>query len=207
MTNQKQDFEWLIHDGSAQSAPMFDPDQRSARPITMPVPGPLTIGAKRNALCKCRSKERSLRTSTTTTSYGPRYIEGMLSFMTDLNVDFVKLFGFFLYLCARKKSSHIGTSREISPQHYRLHPGRLPLSYAAPYRRRGRCSSGATAFPMYFIGGFGKKFAFPRTKDSQRHGEDQIFADVAVAKFRSAGKQDFARSCLHVIHSKNASFT
>ena len=30
----------------------------------------------------------------------------------------------------------------------------------------------------------------------QNHGEDQVFADKVVAKYRSAGKQDFARSCL-----------
>jgi hypothetical protein len=59
--------------------------------------------------------------------------------------------------------------------------------------------------------GYGFSFVFRRTVweafhfPDQDHGEDQQFADAVVAKFKSAGKQDFDRSCLHIIHTSNTS--
>ena len=51
--------------------------------------------------------------------YGPRYIEGMVSLMTDLNVDFVKLFGFFLYHRTHDVFAYWDLEREF-PVHWRL---------------------------------------------------------------------------------------
>ena len=40
----------------------------------------------------------------------------------------------------------------------------------------------------------------------ENHGEDQTFANTAVAHFTAAGKQDRDYSCVHVIHASNTSF-
>jgi glycosyltransferase involved in cell wall biosynthesis len=44
------DFEWLVHDGSAQRTAMFD-DINDTRVRYIHESTPMTIGAKRNALC------------------------------------------------------------------------------------------------------------------------------------------------------------
>lgn len=192
-----QDFEWLVHDGSSKRAQIFDTinDQRV---FYMHVPGTMTLGAKRNALC-ATARGEIIVFFDDDDFYGPRYIEGMLSFMTELNVDFVKLFGFFLYHRRRHIFAYWNLERRF-PFQYCLHPNPAqPLSVV-------KCRESVTApwaygFSYVFNRYVWEKIGFP----DQAKGEDRVFADAAVAKFKSAGKQDFACSCLHIIHTSNAS--
>jgi glycosyltransferase involved in cell wall biosynthesis len=197
----EQDFERLVHDGSGKPTPLFD-QINDKRVRYMPVPGRMTIGAKRNALCNA-AKGEIIAHLDDDDFYGPRYIEGMLSFMTDLNVDFVKLFGFFLYRRSQKILAYWDLERDF-PQHYRLHPVD-PLSITV--YRGGVAARWGYGFSYVFRRRVWEEIHFPEDEEHGWHGEDQIFADAAVAKFRSAGKQDFGCSCLHVIHNKNISFT
>jgi glycosyltransferase involved in cell wall biosynthesis len=192
-----QDFEWLVHDGSSERAPIFDGinDQRISY---MHVPEPMTIGAKRNALCAA-AKGEIIAHFDDDDFYGRRYIERMVSFMDDLNVDFVKLFGFFLYHRTRSTFAYWDLERDF-PWHFRFTPD--PAEPITLVQRRGGVSAlWGYGFSYVFYRHVWEAIQFP----DQSHGEDQVFADNAVAKFKSAGKQDFACSCLHIIHTANIS--
>jgi glycosyltransferase involved in cell wall biosynthesis len=131
-----QDFEWLVHDGSPERAQMFDGihDQRVRY---MPLPGEMSIGVKRNHLCDVARGE-IIAHFDDDDFYGPRYIERMLSFMEDLHVDFVKLFGFFLYHRTRREFAYWNLEKDF-PQHYLLGPN------PAQHRTLARYRGGATA--------------------------------------------------------------
>lgn len=192
-----QDFEWLVHDGSAKRAPMFDAID-DPRISYMHVPGPMTIGAKRNALCAAAKGEIIVHFDDDD-FYGRHYVERMASFMTDVNVDFVKLFGFFLYHRPRRIFAYWDLEKDF-PRHFLLHPGSghpcIPVKYHRP-----AAAQWGYGFSYVFYRHIWEAIRFP----DQGHGEDQIFADKAVAKFKTAGKQDFACSCLHIIHTSNLS--
>jgi glycosyltransferase involved in cell wall biosynthesis len=192
-----QDFEWLVHDGSPERVQIFDAinDQRISYTH---VPEPMTIGAKRNALCAA-AKGEIIAHFDDDDFYGPRYIERMVSFMEDLNVDFVKLFGFFLYHRMRNEFAYWDLERDF-PLHFCLHTSpEQPLTLVK--RRGGVSAPWGYGFSYVFYRHVWDAIHFP----DQNHGEDQVFADNAVAKFKSAGKQDFACSCLHIIHTTNTS--
>jgi hypothetical protein len=161
-------------------------------------PGPMTIGAKRNELCKA-AMGQIIAHFDDDDYYGPRYIEGMLSFMTDLHVAFVKLFGFFLYHRTHEAFAYWDLERDF-PQHFCLHPTVSPYITRRLSNVNDRWGYG---FSYVFYRHVWEKLPFP----DRNHGEDQVFADAVVAHFKSAGKQDFACSCVHVIHTNNSSST
>jgi|SRR5580700_603647 glycosyltransferase involved in cell wall biosynthesis len=191
-----QDIEWLIHDGSSQPASMFDPIN-DPRVRYMHVPEAMTIGAKRNDLCRAANGEIIVHFDDDD-FYGPHYIQGMISYMTAQNASFVKLFGFFLYQQTHKAFAYWDLERAF-PIHFHVAPDRQP--YLVPNN----------AHHMSDKWGFGFSFVFHRTVweavqfPDQNHGEDQKFADAVVARFKSDGKQDFDRTCLHIIHTSNTS--
>jgi glycosyltransferase involved in cell wall biosynthesis len=196
-TQSVEDIEWLVLDGSQQRASMFDAID-DPRVYYKHAPEPLTIGTKRNALCDA-AKGEIIAHFDDDDFYGPRYIEDMVSFMTDVKVDFVKLFGFFLYHRAHDVFAYWDLERDF-PKHYRLDP-HSPLTLVN--YRSGVSARWGFGFSYVFHRRVWEKVGFP----DQNHGEDQIFADTAVAHFKSAGKQDFAYSCLHVIHTTNISIS
>jgi GT2 family glycosyltransferase len=130
--------------------------------------------------------------------YGPRYIEQMVSFMDDLNADFVKLFGFFLYDRTREIFAYWDLERDF-PLHFLLSPIQQEFGWFLNNDSR----SGKW--------GYGFSYAFRRTVweavnfPDRDHGEDQEFANAVIKSFKPAGMQDFGRSCLHIIHTGNSS--
>jgi glycosyltransferase involved in cell wall biosynthesis len=189
------DIEWLVHDGSPDPAPMFDQIQ-DQRISYVHAPGEMSIGAKRNALCDVARSE-IIAHFDDDDFYAPHYLEGMLSSMNEQKVDFIKLFGFFLY--CRGHNVFAYWDLEIGfPIHFRLHPTEPPT--LIPYRG-GVSARWGYGFSYVFYRQVWEAIHFP----DQYHGEDQVFADNAVANFKSGGKQDCDRSCLHVIHSGNTS--
>jgi len=164
---------------------IIDPERRLSR-------------AKRNALCDA-AKGEIIAHFDDDDFYGPRYIESMVSLMTELNVDFVKLFGFFLYHRMYDVFAYWDLERDF-PMHWRLEPRAYPVPQVNNGGMSGRWGYG---FSYVFHRRVWEQVRFP----NQDHDEDQIFADDVVASFRSAGKQDFARSCLHVIHTTNHSIS
>jgi glycosyltransferase involved in cell wall biosynthesis len=119
-TQSFQDIEWLIHDGSANPL-MFDALD-DPRVHYNHVPGPMMIGTKRNALCRAAQGE-IIAHFDDDDYYAPKYIERMLSFMTDLNVEFVKLFGFFVYRRTKLPIFAYYNLETDFPVHYLLQPG------------------------------------------------------------------------------------
>jgi glycosyltransferase involved in cell wall biosynthesis len=192
-----QDIEWRVHDGSPQRASMFDAIN-DPRVFYTHEPKQMTIGAKRNALCEA-AKGEIIAHFDDDDFYAPRYIEGMVSSMTDLNADFVKLFGFFLYHQTHDVFGYWDLERDF-PVHWRLHPNE-PLS---PTRRRGGVlARWGYGFSYVFIGKFGRKCAPPiEIMEKIKSSRTRV-----IARFKSAGKQDFAGSCLHVIHTTNSSIS
>jgi glycosyltransferase involved in cell wall biosynthesis len=90
-----KDIEWLIFDDDSPQPASFE-WTRDPLVSYRHEAGRKTIGEKRNDLCAAAKGEIIVHFDDDD-YYGPRYIEGMVSFMTEKNADFVKLFGFFLY--------------------------------------------------------------------------------------------------------------
>jgi glycosyltransferase involved in cell wall biosynthesis len=193
-----QDFEWLVHDGSPGRAAMFDVIA-DPRVRYMHVPELLmTIGAKRNALCDAGAGE-IIAHFDDDDFYSPRYIEEMISFLTDQHLDFAKLFGFFLYQRTHKTFAYWDLERDF-PMHFYLAPNAPYYPLLNNGHMSGRWGYG---FSYLFRRRVWEKVRFP----DQDHGEDQIFADEAVNRFRSGGKQDRSCLCLHILHATNMSIT
>jgi glycosyltransferase involved in cell wall biosynthesis len=190
-----QDFEWLVHDSSQRPAELFT-EFEDARVTYIHASQAITVGAKRNYLCDM-AKGDVIAQFDDDDFYSPRYIENMMKLMHDKNADFVKLFGFFLYQPKHNVLAYWDLERDF-PLHFRL-----PLV--------------DQPFPILNIGGIPDKWGYGfsyvyRRKvwqaiqfPDRNFQEDQVFADQAIKKFNSAGAQDFARSCLHIIHANNTS--
>ena len=193
-----QDIEWLIHDGSQQTA-TFDwikpPHVRYLH-----APGDMSIGVKRNALCDV-AKGEIIAHFDDDDYYGQEYIKDMLSLLTDKNVDFVKLFGFFLYQPAHDVFAYWDLVSDL-PWHWLLAGNEKPRK-----ERNNRHMSGAWGYGFSYVyrRQVWREVPFP----DRGHGEDQDFADKV---HRKAGKYDYAPdengfnrgSCAHVIHATNA---
>ena len=193
-TQSFQDIEWLIHDGSPQPAPAIN----DSRVRYMHVPQPMTIGAKRNDLCRAAHGEIIVHFDDDD-FYAPHYIQNMLSFMTDQNADFVKLFGFFLYHRAHNVLAYWDLESDF-PLHFLLAPNEQPRPVPNNGHMSGKLGYG---FSYVFRLAVWEATQFP----DRNHGEDQPFAEAAVANFQSAGKQDTDRTCLHIIHTNNTAIT
>jgi glycosyltransferase involved in cell wall biosynthesis len=191
-----KDFEWLIHDGSQQPA-TFDWINNAHVTYTH-APEPLMIGAKRNALCGT-ARGNIIAHFDDDDFYGPKYLEGMLSFMDANKLDFVKLFGFFLYQRTHNVFAYWDLERDF-PLHYRLAPNMPPRPQVNNGGISGKWGYG---FSYVFHRRVWEEVHFP----NQNHGEDQIFVDAVDARFKAGGKQDADRSCIHVIHTTNSSIT
>jgi glycosyltransferase involved in cell wall biosynthesis len=198
-TQSVQDFEWLVHDGTSVRTTMFDAIN-DPRVAYMHAPKPMTIGAKRNALCDA-AKSEIIAHFDDDDFYGPRYVENMVSFMTKEKANFVKLFGFFLYQRTPKAFAYWDLERDF-PVHFRLAPIAQPLAQQNNGHMSGKWGYG---FSYVFHRKVWEAVHFP----DQNHGEDQVFADTVVANgnFKSTGKQDFERSCFHIIHARNTAIT
>jgi len=157
------------------------------------------IGTKRNALCTAARGE-IIAHFDDDDFYAPYYIERMVSLMTDLNVDFVKLFSFFLYHRKSNTLAYLDLERDF-PLCFLLHAQEANVPVVAG-RRGDLATPWGYGFSYVYSRRVWQEFNFP----DQNHGEDQVFADKVVAKYRSAGKQDFARSSLHVLHDTNISW-
>jgi glycosyltransferase involved in cell wall biosynthesis len=190
-----QDFEWLVQDGSSRPAQMFD-TINDKRIRYMHVPEPMTIGAKRNALCEAANGS-IIAQFDDDDYYAPLYIERMLSLMTACSADFVKLFGYFLFHRANDTFAYWDLERDF-PLHYVLEPNAA--------LRVQQYHGGADA-----RWGYGFSYVFHRRVweavrfQDRNHGEDQQFANTVVAQFKSAGMQDLNCLCVHVIHTGNTS--
>jgi glycosyltransferase involved in cell wall biosynthesis len=187
------DIEWLIHDSSQQPAPPFAQD---ARVKYIHAHQPMSIGAKRNALCKIAQGEIIVHFDDDD-FYSSHYIRDMVTLMTDQKADFVKLFGFFLYHKLSDVLAYWDLDKAF-PQHFRLQPNTAP----APEK-----------YDLHMTGlwGYGFSYVFRRTvweanKFPEINGfEDLPFAEKARDNFKTAGKCDFNYTCLHVIHTNNSS--
>jgi len=192
-----QDIEWLVHDGSAQPASSLtaigDPRIKYTH-----APQAMTIGAKRNELCRAAQGEVIVHFDDDD-FYGSQYVARMLSFMTDRNADFVKLFGFFLHHRPRNLLAYWDLETDF-PMHFLLAPNHPPQAVRNNGQMSGKWGYG---FSYVFSRRVWEAIQFP----DRNHGEDQPFADAAVTTFKSAGMQDFDRLCLHVIHTSNAAIT
>jgi glycosyltransferase involved in cell wall biosynthesis len=203
-----QDIEWLVHDGSEQAAEF---DWLSHPQIRyLHGPGEMTIGAKRNVLCAAAQGE-IIAHFDDDDYYAPQYIENMLSLMTERNVDFVKLFGFFLYQRTHEVFAYWDLVRDF-PWHWRLEPNVPPWKERNNGHMSGRWGYGFSYVYRRQLWEACQFIEQPRFPGDRGFGEDQIFAD-AVPNCRKAGKQDYsthendfiAGSCIHVIHASNMS--
>ncbi len=194
-TQSVEDFEWLVHDGSARPARMFEAIG-DARVRYMHDPKQMTIGAKRNALCEA-AKGNIIVQFDDDDHYAPHYIERMLFFMNERGVDFVKLFGFFLYCRGNKTLAYWDLEYDL-PVHFVLSPN-APLN-AGRYVGGGDAQWGY-GFSYVFCRRVWETIPFP----DRNHGEDHEFASAVVKRFKSAGMQDQDRLCVHVIHAGNSS--
>jgi glycosyltransferase involved in cell wall biosynthesis len=192
-----EDFEWLVLDGSPDRATFFDTIS-DPRVSYRHAPAPMSIGERRNALCRAANGE-IIAQFDDDDFYARHYIEGMLSLMEEKRADFVKLFGFFLYHRQHEVFAYWDLALAF-PLHYRLHPSEeIQL---VPYSDGGRDARWGYGFSYVFHRRVWETERFL----NQNHGEDQKFADAAVARFNCAGKQDRDYSCVHVIHTSNTSF-
>jgi glycosyltransferase involved in cell wall biosynthesis len=190
-----QDFEWLVQDGSSRPAPMFD-TINDKRVRYMHVPEPMTIGAKRNALCEAANGSIIVQFDDDD-YYAPLYIERMLSLMTACSADFVKLFGYFLYHRANDAFAYWDLEHDF-PLHYVLEPN---ATLGVEQYRSGADARWGYGFSYVF---YRRVWEAVRFAD-RNHGEDQQFANMVVARFKSAGMRDLNGLCVHVIHSGNTS--
>jgi glycosyltransferase involved in cell wall biosynthesis len=203
-----RDVEWLIRD-SSQRAATFDWIGRHVR--YQHAPDEMTIGAKRNVLCAAAQGETIVHFDDDD-YYGPQYIQNMLLLMTDKKVDFVKLFGFFLYQRDHDVFAYWDLESDL-PWHWLLQPN-APASKA----RNNSHMSGPWGYGFSYVyrREVWRANHFPEVPhipgDRRGFGEDKIFAD-AVPEDRKAGKQDYTPhendfipgSCIHVVHTNNMS--
>lgn len=192
-----EDFEWLVHDGSAQPARMFD-TIKDGRVRYMHAPALMTIGARRNALCEAAKGEIIVQFDDDD-HYAPLYVERMTYFMTQSNADFVKLFGFFLLHRASDTFAYWDLEHPF-PLHFILSPNAEVK--VQPYKIIDSSRWGY-GFSYVFYRRVWEAIRFP----DRNHGEDQEFADSVVTRFQSAGMQDMVHLCVHVIHARNTSLS
>jgi hypothetical protein len=164
----------------------------------MHMPQPMTIGAKRNYLCSVAQGEIIVHFDDDD-FYAPHYIRDAVSFMTNRNASFVKLFGFFLYHRTHDVFAYWDLERDF-PLHYILAPNQRP--YVAP-NNGGMSGVWGYGFSYVFYRKVWEATQFP----DRNHGEDQAFAEAAIGDFQCAGMQDFSRTCLHIIHANNTAIT
>lgn len=193
------DFEWLVHDGTATRATMFA-EIDDPRVLYRHVPGEMTIGAKRNALCEASEGDVIVHFDDDD-FYAPSYISEMLSFMAEQEADFVKLFGFFLYHRANNVLAYLNLESDF-PLCFQLRGSDtdVPIACAS---RPDRLRPWGYGFCYVYSRKAWEDFAF----DDRDWGEDHVFADKVIAKYKSAGRQDLTYSCLHVLHGTNISWT
>lgn len=193
-----QDIEWLIHDGSAQhSAFLKGVAKKDKRVRYMHNDKPMSLGEKRNTLIR-EAKGRYIVHMDDDDYYAPGYIEAMLTLLTNDDADIVKLYGFFLY---HERTGMYGYWDLVHP--FPLHhllDGRRDDIPMAP-KSRGRNEEWGYGFSYVYDRKVWEAHPFP----DQNHGEDQVFADAAIAKFNHAGMQDNDFLVVHVLHAANAS--
>jgi glycosyltransferase involved in cell wall biosynthesis len=191
-----RDFEWLVHDGSSQSAESMFKSFNDPRVHYVHEPKQMRIGARRNALCEA-AKGDIIAQFDDDDYYAPQYIKRMLSFMNERDADFVELFGFFLYCRGSDTFAYWDLEYDL-PIHFRLMPN-APLD-VYQYRGGGDAQWGY-GFSYVFYRRVWEAIPFP----DRDHGEDHEFASAVIKRFKSAGMQDRDHLCVHVLHTNNAS--
>jgi glycosyltransferase involved in cell wall biosynthesis len=191
-----QDFEWLIHDGSAQPSHTIQAIT-DCRIRYFHDPKPMKIGAKRNALCQAAVGDTIIHFDDDD-YYAPGYVEAMLTLLSNENVDIVKLYGFFLYHQRTRQYAYWDLEHGF-PLHAILHP-HLSQVYWGPKQVNPNDHWGY-GFSYVYKRAVWLAQPFP----DHDHGEDKIFTDAAIANFKHAGMQDRQFLMVHVIHDSNSS--
>ncbi len=161
------------------------------------------MGEKRNELCR-RAKGKIIAMLDDDDYYAPHYLTQMLSVMKEREVDFVKLYGFFLYYVEGGVFAYWDmTSRIIPPPDPRSAPAfksvQLPVSEALGF-----------GFTYVFKKKVWDAVNFPEwhpgmLEEEKNWNEDGKFITEAIKQFELAGIQDTGCSCIHTIHAANSS--
>ncbi len=192
------EVEWLIHDSSARpSATLTRLQEQESSVRYFHDPKPMTIGAKRNALCQAAAGDTIIHFDDDD-YYAPGYVDGMLSLLATSNADIVKLFGFFLYHQASEAFAYWDLEHGF-PLHYIMHPHHANISLDA----RPLGAKEAWGYGFSYV--YDRKVWQARPFPDHDHGEDQVFADAAISRLRHAGMQDTGCLMVHVIHDSNTS--
>lgn len=195
-----QDIEWLVHDGSPQASTFLE-DLRSKdkRVRHFHDPQPMKIGAKRNVLIG-EAKGDVIVHFDDDDYYAPGYIEAMRTLLTNEGADIVKLYGFFLYHQKSRMYAYWDLAHGF-PLHHILHPHSQGI-HVGP-KSIGKNEEWGYGFSYVYSRKVWQANPFP----DENFGEDQAFADAAIAQFKRVGMQDRGFLMLHVIHDSNTSIS
>lgn len=192
-----QDFEWVVHDGSAAPSLFMeglaaeDPRVRYIHDLK-----PMTVGMKRNALCAAASGEIILHFDDDD-YYAPAFIEGMLTLMANSGADFVKLHGFFLHHRRSGMYAYWDLAHGFPLHHMLSDSEDVPVGS----RINGKDVLWSYGFSFVYRRKVWEAIQFPDVNV----GEDDAFAAAAVKAFNHAGMQDTDFLMLHVVHGGNTS--
>ncbi|MBS0251205.1 MAG: glycosyltransferase family 2 protein [Proteobacteria bacterium] len=196
------EIEWLVHDSSPEPSAFLQgiaAENPWVRYLRDPDPAnPMMLGAKRNALVAAAKGDYIIHFDDDD-YYAPTYIEEMCSLMARQKADIVKLFGFYLFHELTGTYWYWDLERAF-PVHYMLVGIRdfFPMGV----KQVNRNDEWGYGFSYVYHRKVWEASPFPNDKT---HGEDQPFANAAIAKFSHAGMQDPGFLSLHVIHTANTS--
>jgi glycosyltransferase involved in cell wall biosynthesis len=199
MAQDFRDFEWLIDDDSASpSSYMQALDDTRISYVHAPARRP--IGTKRNALV-ARARGRIIAQFDDDDYYGSGYLDRMVSVMRDSGAAFVKLYGFFIHSKSLRLCGYWDLLQR-SGRHMMF--SKQPLSVVMldeehdPWVRDVYLGYG---FSYVFEKAVWERARFPEID----WNEDLPFARQAAERFRIAGVQDDACTCIHVLHESSTS--
>jgi glycosyltransferase involved in cell wall biosynthesis len=177
-------IEWVVLDNAPRSA---RPEWASEPNVKYLDPrGPMTIGAKRNKLC-CQAAGEIIVAFDDDDYYAPHYVEQMVSLLKKDEADLAKLYGFYQHDVRDKTFGYWDRSGIDSEGRYDT-----------------LCQTDLLGFAFSYV--FYKSVWDAVRFEDRDWGEDHIFMERAVEKFRLTGIQDRNwYSCLHILHGNNIS--
>jgi hypothetical protein len=154
----------------------------------------MKIGDKRNTLCEAADGD-IIAMFDDDDHYVRNYLTTMLAFMDEEKLDFVKLFGFYLFYPAMDQLGYWYLTYDA------------PLHFAVPsfpnfdiYPKRGdRDTRRGYGFSYVFRRCVWDAVKFPHMD----YGEDQVFVNEVRKRFKVGGMQDDKGLCLHILHGGN----